>query len=273
MWACVAPDSRTRSAGASSSWRPSRRAGRARWRASRRSRFDRSHFGYAPGGSTPGHRRRPVPAAGHAGVVLDIRFARPVGRSSRHCRRRGLSHPDTGPGRRHPPRAPGSRSARGSPDGNGQDRGLRAPDPRPDAAARQHQLLPGAPPGSRPDPRPYPRAGDAGRRQRPDVRPDRAAPLDRGLRRHPDRAADQGPPHRRRDPRRDPRPAARPRRPADGQSRRRRDPGPRRGRPDARHGLPARHPADPRAAPGAPPEPALLGDLLAGDPATSRRPS
>ena len=51
------------------------------------------------------------------------------------------------------------------------------------AAARQHQLLAGPPPGPRPHPRPDPRARDAGRRERPDVRPDRPAALDRRLRR------------------------------------------------------------------------------------------
>ena len=45
-----------------------------------------------------------------------------------------------------------------------------------------------------------------------------------------------------------PGPAARPRRPEGRQPRPGRDPRPRRGRPDARHGLPARHPEDHRAA-------------------------
>ena len=47
---------------------------------------------------------------------------------------------------------------------------------------------------------------------------------------------------------------------------RRRDPRPRRGRPDARHGLHPRHPAGPRAAAAAAPEPAVLGDVLGRDP-------
>ena len=46
-----------------------------------------------------------------------------------------------------------------------------------------------------------------------------------------------------------------------------RDPRPRRGRPDARHGLHPRHPQDPRAPAAAPPEPALLGHVLGRDPA------
>ena len=65
--------------------------------------------------------------------------------------------------------------------------------------------------------------------------------------------------------------AARPRRPADDRPVARRDPRPRRGRPDARHGLHPRHPQDPRAPPGAPPEPALLGHVLGRDPAPGRR--
>ena len=40
--------------------------------------------------------------------------------------------------------------------------------------ARQHELLAGPPPGPRADPRPDPRARDAGRRERPHLRPDRA---------------------------------------------------------------------------------------------------
>ena len=97
-------------------------------------------------------------------------------------------------------------------------------------------------------PRAHPRARDAGRRERADVRSDRAAALDRGLRRHPDGSADQGPACRGRDPRGHARSAARPRRAEGGQPQPGLDPRPRRGRPDARHGLPAGHPAHPRAA-------------------------
>ena len=64
-----------------------------------------------------------------------------------------------------------------------------------------------------------------------------------------------------------PGPPARPRRPAGRQPRPGRDPRPRRGRPDARHGLPAGHPADHRAAPGQAPEPDVLGDVLRRHPA------
>ncbi len=68
-----------------------------------------------------------------------------------------------------------------------------------------------------------------------------------------------------------PGPPAGPRRAAGRQPRPGRDPRPRRGRPDARHGLPARHPEDHRPAPAATPEPHVLGDLLGRHPATVRR--
>ena len=66
----------------------------------------------------------------------------------------------------------------------------------------EHQLLAGPSPGPGPDPRPDPRARDAGRRERPDLRPDGPAALDRRLRRDPDGPPDQGPARRHRDPRR-----------------------------------------------------------------------
>ncbi len=117
---------------------------------------------------------------------------------------------------------------------------------------------------------PDPRARDAGRRERPDLRADRAAAVDGGLRRHPDGSTDQGAARRRRDPDRDARAPARSRRPEGREPRPGRDPRPRRGGPDARHGLPARHPADHRAAAEATPEPDVLGDLLGRHPAAVR---
>ena len=63
-----------------------------------------------------------------------------------------------------------------------------------------------------------------------------------------------------------PGPAARPCRAGHDRPQFGRDPRPRRGRPDARHGLHPRHPPDPRPAAGAPPEPALLGHVLGRDP-------
>ena len=53
----------------------------------------------------------------------------------------------------------------------------------------------------------------------------------------------------------------------------RRGPRPRRGGPDARHGLHPGHPQDPRAAPAAPAEPPVLGHLLGRDPRPRRRPA
>ena len=100
-----------------------------------------------------------------------------------------------------------TRRPRRRPDRHRQDRRLHAAHPRPAAAPRQHLVLAGPPPGPRPDPRAHARARDAGRRERPDVRPDRAAALDRRLRRHPHGSADQGPARRGRDPRRDARAA------------------------------------------------------------------
>ncbi len=70
------------------------------------------------------------------------------------------------------------------------------------------------------------------------------------------------------DRRRDARPPPRPRRPAHDRPLAGRDPRPRRGGPDARHGLHPRHPQDPRPPAAAPPEPPLLGDLLGRDPAS-----
>src|SRR4029079_6500588 len=49
-------------------------------------------------------------------------------------------------------------------------------DPRPPPGTREHVLLAGSAPGSCPHPRPHPRARDASRRERPDLRTDRAAP-------------------------------------------------------------------------------------------------
>ena len=143
----------------------------------------------------------------------------------------------------------GPRRPRRRPDRHRQDRRLRAARSSTGCGAREHELLAGPPPGPRPHPRPDPRARDAGRRERPHLRSDRPAALDRRLRRHPDGPPDQGAARRRRDPRGDAGPPARPRRPEGRQPRPGRDPRPRRGRPDARHGLPARHPADHRAAP------------------------
>ena len=176
------------------------------------------------------------------------------------------------PGTSDPPRARRPRPARGSPDGHRQDRRVRAADPR-------------APPGATRTPASRPRDTRSVRsiltptrelamqveRQRPRLRPLRAAPVGRRLRRRAGRSAGQGAaggleilvatPGRLLDHRR---PALREPRPG-------RDPRPGRGGPDAGHGLPARHPQDRRSAADAAPEPAVLGDLPRGDPRARRR--
>ncbi len=89
----------------------------------------------------------------------------------------------------------------------------------------------------------------------------RGASLGRRVRRRPRRPAGEGPPPGPRDPRRDAGPPARSRRPAQRLARTGRDPRPRRGGPDARHGLPARHPPHRRPSAPAPAEPAVLGHV------------
>ena len=125
----------------------------------------------------------------------------------------------------------------------------------------------------RADPHPDPRARAPGRGERPDLRRPEPDPLDHDLRRRRLRPAGPRAARRPRDRRRDARPPARPPRPADHRPVAGRDPRPRRGRPDARHGLHPRHPQDPRGPAAAPPEPALLGDLLRRDPAPRGRPA
>ena len=228
---------------------------------------DPCDFGYAPGGPTVGHRR---PASARGGTTQEP----PCPSNSSACRpisceqspMRG-THPDARPGRSHPARPPGSRSARGRADRDRQDRRVRAADPRAPAGPRQHQLLAGPTPGAGTDPDPDARAGDAGR----------ATASGRTGAYVPLRSASSTAACRStRRPRScsrgleilvaTPGPAARPPRPADGQARPGRGPRARRGRPDARHGLPARHPPDRRAAARPPPEPAVLGDVPRGDP-------
>ena len=90
---------------------------------------------------------------------------------------------------------------------------------------------------------------------RPRLRPARG----RCLRRHLDRLAGEGVP-RRAHPRRHTRPPAGPDRAPDRLARRRPDAHPRRGRPDARHGLPAPGRPDRRPPAQAAPDDVLLGD-------------
>ncbi len=72
-------------------------------------------------------------------------------------------------------------------------------------------------------------------------------------------------PRRRRRDRRHAGPAARPPALIPTRGSTARGPGPRRGRPHARHGLPARHPPHPQHLPEAAPDPVLLGDHAAAD--------
>src|SRR5579862_58461 len=203
----------------------------------------------------------------------DLRIAGAVGRPGPDGGRGGLRAADAGAGGRDPggPRRPGR--AGGRPDGDRQDRGVPAADVRSAAAPRQHELLAGAPSGSRPDHRPDAGAGDAGRRVRQDLRPDRSVAGRGRVRRRADRAADEAAAGRGRDPRGNPRSAARPRRPAHRQPEPGRGPRPRRGRSDARHGLPARHPPDHRAGAEAAADAALLGNVLGRHPAPGGDPA
>ncbi len=185
------------------------------------------------------------------GALLDLRPSRPVGRHPPRRRGRGLYRTHPHPGQGHPARARRSRRPRRRPDRDRQDRGLHAADPRAAEGPGELELLARAPPGPGPDGDADPRAGDADRRQRRGLRPPRPAPHGRRLRRRPDRAPDQGAAVRGRDPRRDAGPADGPRRAAHGQPVAGRDPGPRRGRPDARHGVHPGHPQDRRPPPGA----------------------
>ena len=112
------------------------------------------------------------------------------------------------------PSSSGSRRPRRRADRNRQDRRVRAADPRPPARQGQYQVLAGAPSGPRAHPGAHPRTGDAGGRERPHLRPDRAAALGvvyGGVPIDPQTKALRG---RRRDPRRDAGPAAGPHRPA-----------------------------------------------------------
>ena len=118
-------------------------------------------IGYAPVGRRAAARRRarPAPPSCSRGsrqptarsmqeLLLDLRIARPFGRSAEDRRRRGLHHPDAGPGSRHPHRARGPRRARRRADGDRQDRSLHAAHPRSTPRPCQRFVLPGTPPGA-----------------------------------------------------------------------------------------------------------------------------
>ena len=140
---------------------------------------------------------------------------------------------DPGPGDPAHPR--GQRRDRLGADRDGQDRRIRAahhPAPRP---PRRHAL---------PDPRAHPRARAPGRGGLPQVRAIHRPAGDDRLRRRRLRQADRRPEARDGHPRGDAGPAPRPPRAGQLLPRQDRHPRPGRGRPDARHGLPARREAD-----------------------------
>ena len=97
------------------------------------------------------------------------------------------------------------------------------------------------------------------------LRPPSRRALDDGIRRRRHAAAGRCAAPRRRYPRRDARPPARPHRTAQRQSLRHRSARARRSRSHARHGLPAGDPAHPRRAAEEARHLALLGDVRAGD--------
>ena len=186
----------------------------------------------------------------------------------------------------HPARARGSRRPRRRPDRHRQDGRLRAADP---PAAQRHPAR-GTPSASRhppwrrlggdrrserlPDPLPRPHARPASSRSRSRSSSRPTASDDPSARRRSTAASATT--RSSRPSRAGPRSSSR--RPAGSStspSRARstfvgRDPRPRRGRPDARHGLHPRHPQDPRPPAGAPPEPAVLGDVRRRRPAARR---
>ena len=193
----------------------------------------------------------------------DLRIARPARRASFRARRVGLHRADADPGAGDPRDPSGPRRPRRRTNRHGQDGGLHPAHSPAVCGATQ----PGAHPRRRPirdaDPDAHPRAGGPGRGEafRPTARacPFRARSFFGGVKIGP---TDLGTEPGRRYSRRDAGPTARPRLAAH------RGPEPRgglclrRSRPHARHGLRPRRPQDHDAAPAAPPEPALLRDVL-----------
>ncbi len=142
--------------------------------------------------------------------------------------------------------------------------------PRATASARRERAQETDP---RADPHAHARARRAGRGERARLRQVREAHVDGDVRRRRHRRADRAAEARRRHPRRDTRPPARPSGPGQPRSVEGRDPGARRGRPDARHGLHPRHQADPLAPAEEAAEPAVLGDVLRRDQGSRRQPA
>ena len=254
-------------------------------------RADSAHIGYAVGlrarralrsaprshtVSTPIHTYALTgPRTMREGLVRSLspyvlRYPWAVARASPRRRPAGLHRTHPRPDQGDPARPRRSRRPRRRPDRHRQDGRLRAADaPAPPRVATDQR--PARHP--RADPHPDPRARAPGRGERPDLRRPEPDQVHDHLRRRRLRPAGPRAARRSRDRRRDAGPPARPPRPAHHRPVAGRDPRPRRGRPDARHGLHPRHPQGPRGPAAAPPEPALLGDLLRRDPAPRRRPA
>ncbi len=180
-------------------------------------------------------------------------------------------YPDSGAG---DPGDPGRTRRHGRrADRHRQDRGLCPADPAEAHSLRQLQPVAGAPPRAGADPHPDARACDPGRGSRTVLRQAHEPALDGRLRRRRHQAAVADRARGRRDPGRDPRPAARPHRAQERLPRAGRSVRPRRGRPHARHGVHPRHQADHGAAArrGQAAEPAVLGDLQRRDQEARRR--
>ena len=221
-------------------------------------------FPATPAGRPPDERFAPDHPPDH------LRRLRP-GRADPPRRRRArLSRAHADPGAGDP-----GRDVRQGRDGrradrHRQDRRLRAADHPPAAAAGELEHVAGAPPGARADAGAHPRARRPDLQQRRRLREAHAPAMRGGVRRRRHEAADPGAAPGLRAAGGHARPAARPRRAAHDQPLAGADPRARRGRPDARHGLPAGHPADHQPAQQGPPEPDVLCDLLGRDPQARR---
>ncbi len=170
----------------------------------------------------------------------------------------GLHAPDAHPARLHPARDAGPGPPRLRDDGQRQDRGVRPPDPPPPhGEAARHD--------ARAHPHAHARARRADRRA-PQAARDPHGDVRRGrLRRRRDGSAGARVPERRGRDRRDAGPTPRPLPLPVREARRPRGPRPRRGGPDARHGLSPGHPPRPEAPAPAEPDAVLLGHDAAAD--------
>ena len=240
-------------------------------------------FRYAPGGPRPAHRlasaigtlpsRRPSPGSRRdpCRSPLDLRHSRPFGRSPPHRRGGRLYRRHTRPDRRDPARPRRPRRPRRRPDRDRQDRRVRPADPR---SARGPTPNTSFSPARHPvrvlilvPTRELAMQVDASVATYGRTVPLRSTVVYGGIPMDPQiKALRAGVEIL----------VATPGRLLDlvgqtrGQPRPGRDPRARRGRPDARHGLPAGHPADHRAAPGEAAEPDVLGDVLRRHPAALR---